>query len=418
MVQALTFSQGRVRYRTRYVRTNKYLEEQRAGHYLYPTFSTHGSGPLRLNLGLTLANQANTTVLAWADRVWAFDESQRPYQLTTDLETVGERPVDDRQQALRYWAHWKLDAANRQVHVLAIDQVPVAKAHVVSLSEDGTVVARRHIRLPRTVYFHDWFVSEHFFAFLLHPAFISLGKLLQVLLGRETFSEAVQWRPSQGSVLLVVDRQRDRMQTLTAKPCWMWHAINAFEANGQLICDFVGNELGGNLGTASSPLFKIMSVDPVHVPKQPRSWLRRYRIDLVKGALDEIVLDATANFELPGISATERTGPYTKAYLIQAHPGDVFARSLCQLDGQSLSTRTYSFQPGEFCSEPVFLDTVFGARGRHLISQVYDSREKRSYFALFDEERFEQGPIARIALEHHVPLSFHGYWSGIASKTG
>lgn len=153
----------------------------------------------------------------------------------------------------------------------------------------------------------------------------------------------------------------------------MFEQTNTWKSNG----------LGGDLGTASSLLFKVMRIDPVHVPTQPRSWLRRYRVGPVEVTLDEIALDATANFELPGISATERTRPYTKAYPIQAHPGGVFARSLCELDGQSLSTRTYSFQPEEYCSEPVLLDTVFGARGRHLISQVDDSRQKRSYFALF-----------------------------------
>jgi all-trans-8'-apo-beta-carotenal 15,15'-oxygenase len=192
----------------------------------------------------------------------------------------------------------------------------------------------------------------------------------------------------------------------------MWHAVNAFEEDGDLICDFVGNETGGGLGTASLPLFRIMRGEAVQMTEPPRNWIRRYRINLAKRSLEETVLDATANFELPCISATERAKRYTKAYLIQADPGELFARSLCQLDAQSFSTRTYSFQPGEYCSEPVFLDTVFGPRGSYLITQVYDSKQKQSYFAIFDEPKFQQGPIARIALEHHVPLSFHGYWSG------
>ena len=45
------------------------------------------------------------------------------------------------------------------------------------------------------------------------------------------------------------------------------------------------------------------------------------------------------------------------------------------------------------------------------MTQIYDSRRKQSYFALFDEGGFERGPVATIDLEHHAPLSFHGYWS-------
>ena len=40
MVQALTLGGGRARYRNRFVRTTKYLDEQAAGRFLYPTFST------------------------------------------------------------------------------------------------------------------------------------------------------------------------------------------------------------------------------------------------------------------------------------------------------------------------------------------------------------------------------------------
>lgn len=102
MVQTLTLRGGGAHYRNRYVRTVKHLAEERAGRFLYPTFSTHGSGPLAHNLGLTLANQANTTVIEWAGAVWAFDESQVPYALTPELETLGERAPDPERPRLRY----------------------------------------------------------------------------------------------------------------------------------------------------------------------------------------------------------------------------------------------------------------------------------------------------------------------------
>ena len=58
-----------------------------------------------------------------------------------------------------------------------------------------------------------------------------------------------------------------------------------------------------------------------------------------------------------------------------------------------------------------FCHAIGGERGRYLISQVYRAADKISDFAVFDEQRFAAGPVARILLRHHVPLSFHGYWS-------
>jgi all-trans-8'-apo-beta-carotenal 15,15'-oxygenase len=30
--------------------------------------------------------------------------------------------------------------------------------------------------------------------------------------------------------------------------------------------------------------------------------------------------------------------------------------------------------------------------------------------AVFDARRVEDGPVARVRLRHHLPVSFHGWW--------
>jgi hypothetical protein len=46
-----------------------------------------------------------------------------------------------------------------------------------------------------------------------------------------------------------------------------------------------------------------------------------------------------------------------------------------------------------------------------LLTQVYNRSSKRSDFALLDTDDIAARPVARIHLRHHVPVSFHGYWS-------
>ncbi len=411
MVQALRFSGGRVDYRNRFVRTRKFEAEDRAGRFLYPTFSTHGSGPLRHNFGLRLANQANTTVLAWAGRVWAFDESQVPYELTEELVTLGENPPDPRNPSLRYWAHWKLDATRGGVHLLAIEQGRVSVAHIVTLDETGAISNRERVELPRSVYFHDWFVSQNYYAFLLQPAFVSPPKLLRIALGNSTFSECLEWRPERGSVLFVVNRRTGETRSLDVNPCWMWHAINAFDDGESLTCDFIGNDNGPGLGTDASPFFEIMRGTTPTPGKGPENTMRRYTVNVGSGTIEESVICAEANYELPCISATERAKPYSAAYTIQLERGEIFARGLCRLDAGELSTTRYLFDEGRYCSEPVVLDAVSGPRSPYLLTQVYDSETKKSYFALFSDDSFSSGPIAKIHLEHHAPLSLHGCWA-------
>ena len=97
--------------------------------------------------------------------------------------------------------------------------------------------------------------------------------------------------------------------------------------------------------------------------------------------------------------------------MIQAEPGEVFARSICAYDATTGTSSSFRFAHGEMCSEPVIADAMSGPRGSHLITQVYDSNTRRSDFAVFDEGEITRGPVARIRLRHHVPLSFHGFWS-------
>ncbi len=410
MLQALSFGNGPPRFRSRYVRTAKFNAEARAGHFIYPSFSTHGSGPLRYNLGLRLANQANTTVLEWAGRLLAFDEAQRPYELNLALDTIGEVVLDCQQPGLRYWAHWKLDAAHGQLHLLSISQGPRATARIVSLDLRGQIVARQSIVLPRSVYIHDWFVTRHHFAFLLHPAYVDLGRLGQVLIGRETFSEAISWRADESSLLHVARRGDGQSFTAELPASWMWHAINGYEDRGELILDYIGGDIGGGLGDDSSPLFAVMRGEEA-MPVGPVNYPRRCRFNLSTRRAEERVIDGSNNYELPTVATRERGLEYRHAYMIQADAGELFARSICQLDGASLTRQSYGFGADEFVSEPVTADYLGGEPGRWVLSQVYNATARRSYFAILDDQNFRQGPIAKIHLRHHVPLSFHGYWS-------
>ena len=40
--------------------------------------------------------------------------------------------------------------------------------------------------------------------------------------------------------------------------------------------------------------------------------------------------------------------------------------------------------------------------------ELYDGGTRRSSLAVLDAARIGDGPVARLLLEHHVPVSFHG----------
>ena len=78
-------------------------------------------------------------------------------------------------------------------------------------------------------------------------------------------------------------------------------------------------------------------------------------------------------------------------------------------------TTEFHFGPGYYVGEPMFAPdprALINApldRG-WLLCEVLDSASSTSFIAVFDATRVADGPIARVRLRHHLPLSFHGWW--------
>ena len=412
MMQEFHFQGQKVSYRNRFIRTKKFVAEAKANRFMYPTLSTHSSGSWFENLGINLPHQANITPLAVDGYVLAFDESQRPYKLNQKtLETLSEIDLDEMQPQLRYWAHYKIDSKNKLFHFLSVQQGPVLKLQIISTDLNLKVVQRQKFNLPRASYFHDWFFTDQYFGFILHPAIVSLKTLLSVSLGFDTFSDALKWQPSKGNIVCLVNRSTGQLQSFETESCWMWHSVNAYDQGDDVLVDFIGSEEGGGLGDENSPLFAIMKNQDVPMPMQTTNHLRRYHIKPQQKTIKYETLDQSGNFELPTVSAFERGQKQSYAHFIHAKPGEFFARGLSEWNYSKQSLSTY-FSPGnEYFSEPLDFSTM--AKPSPFVSSlVYSGDVQKSYLAIFKVGCFSDGPVAKVWLNHHAPLGFHGYWQG------
>ena len=79
LVQAFRIAGGKVDYQARFVRTEKFEDEQRAGHYLYPTWTTRSAKGMLSNSIGRIRTQAGVSVVAKRGRVFAFDDIGLPY---------------------------------------------------------------------------------------------------------------------------------------------------------------------------------------------------------------------------------------------------------------------------------------------------------------------------------------------------
>jgi all-trans-8'-apo-beta-carotenal 15,15'-oxygenase len=45
-----------------------------------------------------------------------------------------------------------------------------------------------------------------------------------------------------------------------------------------------------------------------------------------------------------------------------------------------------------------------------LLCEVLEGKSETSFIAVFDVARLQEGPVAKLRLHHHLPMSFHGWW--------
>ncbi|RQW76904.1 MAG: dioxygenase, partial [Geobacter sp.] len=241
MVQAFLFHDGGVRYRNRFVRTAKFVEEEESGKFLFPSWSTQAPGGFPANFwgAGRVKCQAGVTVYLRNGRLYAFDDTGFPYQLDPDsLATIGESRLGLPEGFTTYAAHSKVDRHTGEWLHFGVRYGPKPMLHFTSFERSGTLKLHRAFPLPRYVYMHDWIVSDHHFIISLHPAVIHFW---QFLLGFRSLAESLSWEPGQGNLIMLVEREGDAEPIFLNTPaCYMWHSLNACERRGEIHADFIG----------------------------------------------------------------------------------------------------------------------------------------------------------------------------------
>lgn len=410
MVQSFTLRDGVAHYRNRFVRTPKFMAEQEAGKFLYPTWTTQAPGGFWSNLfRQDLRNQAGVTVVQKGGRLYAFDEFKPPFRLDPEsLETLGEDWLGLAPKSTTVSAHSRIDPRTGEWVHFGIQYARHATLHLTTLRSDGGLKHHRTYPLPRYPYFHDFFLTEKHVVFLLPPLELSPFKLI---LGRNAFTGALSWRPEMGSRVLVFRRDSDEPPLqLEAPPCWIWHNFNAYDAGNEIVADFVGYDFPDHFLGQDPALFAIMEGrrGTYNYP----GTTRRLRIDT---RTKRLTLETVAedNQEFPTINPSQIGQTARYGYAARIRSDQSFFSAIGRTDFKTGRSDEYDFGPGFFTSEPVFVPDPKGASTDQgwLLTQVFDGNRQLSFLSILRAEALFDGPLANVILHHHVPLGFHGWWA-------
>ena len=412
MIQCFDFADGRVRYRNRFVRTEKYLREETAGEWLYPTWTTPLPGGPLANLGAPNKSQAGVAALIRDGRLLAMDEGvpEAFYELDPDtLQTLGPLALPGGLELRRLKPHTRTDPRTGDWHVVTNDyglRSMTIRWQVVG--RDGALKAGGAINSPRMTYFHDFLATERHLLFVLHPVkFSPLG----MLAGLRTFADSLTWEPARGNLMLIQDKAGGEPLLFEAPAAWMWHALNAYERNGELVADFVGYDVPDHF-LGPNPAFAAVTRGEAGDSAYPGK-VRRYVIDLRANTLRQEIVDAGAN-ELPVVDPRAALSEHRMGYFACGHAGDWVTDGVARLDMLSGTRDEFRFGPRHYAGEPVFAPRSASRDDGWIVTLVQSGDTGNAFLAVLDAANLAAGPLAIAHLQHHTPISFHGCWQARA----
>jgi all-trans-8'-apo-beta-carotenal 15,15'-oxygenase len=215
--------------------------------------------------------------------------------------------------------------------------------------------------------------------------------------------------------LLVLDKNGVQApRYIEAPAAFMWHSLNAYERGHEIVAEFVGYDNPDHfIGT--DPLLAAIMQGRAGTAVHPGT-IRRYVIDLQHNRVNQETL-AKESYEFPIVNPQRLGRVHRYGYFTYSGSTALQDTGIARFDMHSGKRELFDFGADFFVGEPIFVPRpghdYSGDEAPEtgwLIAQVFDLKVQKSFFALFASERLTAGPIARILLEHHVPISFHGYW--------
>jgi len=201
------------------------------------------------------------------------------------------------------------------------------------------------------------------------------------------FEKMFGWRPELGTEVICVpiDRPTEPVR-FTVDAFYQWHFANAFTREGQLVIDYVRypnfdsfHEIGAQLAGSTRPALE-------------QGRYHRATIDLAARTLrSEQLADRTCEF--PTVAPGNEGREQAIAYVVFDE-----LRAIGSIDATGKIV-AHELPADQRATEPLLVDG-------HLLSLCHTS--DRAFVAVYDARRIPAGPVAKIWLDHHVPITFHG----------
>ncbi|KKJ01527.1 carotenoid oxygenase family protein [Prochlorothrix hollandica] len=415
LIAQITFAEGRAHFRSRYVRTDGYVAEQKAGRILYRgVFGTQKPGGWLANfLDTRFKNIANTNVIYWGGKLLALWEAAEPHGLDPHtLETLGlDRLQGTLPAGAAFSAHPRVDPGSPHSGGeprLVNFGVKAGLSSSITLYEfnpQGDLVQQQTRDIPGFAFLHDFALTPHYAVFFQNPMRLNP---LPFALGLKGAGQCLEFQGDRPTQALIIPRDPQMpMQTIDLPACFVFHHANAYEET---------DESGNRTVVVDSICYDFFpTVEPdadfleVDFDLYPPGKLWRCELDLARNTAQRTCLsDRPCEFPSQNPSTVGQKTRYY--YIATAHnvEGNSPLQAVIKVDLSTGTSQIHSFAPRGFMGEPLFVPRP-GATAEDdgwVLVLTYRADRHQSALAILQGQTLE--PVATLYLQEHIPYGLHG----------
>uniref|UniRef100_A0A7S3PMW1 Carotenoid oxygenase n=1 Tax=Aplanochytrium stocchinoi TaxID=215587 RepID=A0A7S3PMW1_9STRA len=446
MVCAITFVNGKVHFRSRYVSTKNHQQEAAAHEMLYDgAMGSRVPEPARKRLleskqfGMGFRDPAHTNVFYWGGKLLACHEYALPHTLDpSTLETIGPDTLGDKLKKIKALsAHYRYDGVKDLLVVIGFRAAVRNKPStllVLEFDREWNCQSEIPLEIEGLNYAHDFLLTRDWYIFHITPFVKTSPELTKLIMqGKTSPGESMKYYKDSKSGMIFV--QRGNVQAgkersfifMEAEPCHIFHFCNA-EQTGS------GNDTVIRFGAVCLPKsfnmewqYKGFLSNTSDAPGVYHDYIADFMTRKLIRTCPAPVADRSCEFPTINpyrhVPAKSSSAPRF-VYLMSGQKGIPLPfTDIVKYD--TISETTVAWHSDGVVGEPVFFPRLGNASTFYgdeddgwIITQFYRPSKHETEFLVLDAKRIQDGPVCRLKMgtEKHIPYSFHGTFSPYVFK--
>jgi len=297
-------------------------------------------------------------------------------------------------------AHPQFDTESHRVVNLATH---FGRQGMVSIYEHEAGAQRRRIvgswRTERVPYLHAFGLTPAHAVLVAHPFSV---RPMDMLWSNRGFIDHFEWRPQDGTQVLVMDRATGATTAYEADPMFVFHTVNAFEREGETVLDALVYPDAGIMAALRTD--RMLERLPDLRPRLTRMVMRPGRPRALVETLSE------TGFEFPRTNDRQSSGRayrYVWGAANGPRPDGGYGSSVVKVDLRTGLAQAFA-DGVRIYGEPVFVSRPGGDDEDDgvLLSVGVNAHADESALAILDAR--SMALLASVEVPGAIPLGFHG----------